>query len=77
MPRFDRAVQVGNSQYACFRSAGAASFRALGLRLTIRPAETWSFKLGPTTVEGHYKLHKSSAAASVPPHYELASAQGQ
>ena len=70
----------GNSQFARFRSAGAGPCVGSannGRRLAIRPAGAGSFKVGPSTAEGHYKLHNSLAAASVPPPYELASTQGQ
>jgi len=55
----------------------ARRFREFHRRLAICPGGAASIKLGPSAVEGHYKLHKSLALASVPPPYELASLQGQ
>jgi hypothetical protein len=52
-------------------------FHEFRRRLAIRPAHSYSFKVGRSAAEGHYKLHKTLAAASVPPPYELASPQGQ
>jgi hypothetical protein len=70
----------GDSQFARFRSVGAGPCVGSAndaQRLAICPAGAGSVKVGPSTAEGHYKLHNSLAAASVPPPYELASAQGQ
>ncbi len=66
-PTYAGASKVGNSQFACFRTAGVIRLSRGAAAWPIRPAGERGFKVGARTVEGPYKLHKYSAAASVPP----------
>jgi len=66
---------VGSSQFARFWTAGSAPAEIWGA-LAIRPVSGGRFKLGTRRADAPYKLHNSSAAASVPSPQQLASGQG-